>query len=160
QLVGQGFIVDQSSGKQSIEPMLRNGANALTFVYETILTPIASGKIKFYAQGWHMANRFSAPVIVNNVLVQSGPEHILLDSDPVEMTVRPLPVEGRLAGFTGAVGDFSSDTPRLGTNVVRVGEPLRLSVTYRGQGNLARLVPPPVPFSRDWQALGPQADAS
>ena len=44
----------------------------------------------------------------------------------------------------------------MATNVLRVGDPVRLTVniTNRGDAPLARLVPPPAPTARDWQVVG------
>ena len=69
--------------------------------------------------------------------------------------MRPLPREGELPGFTGAIGSFAVGPPKLATNVLRVGDPVKLTVTVtnRGDGPLARLVAPPPPQVRDWQVF-------
>ena len=54
----------------------------------------------------------------------------LVDSDPVTIAVRPLPKAGELPGFTGGIGNFTIDPPALTTNRLRVGEPVRLTVTF------------------------------
>ena len=54
------------------------------------------------------------------------------------VTVLPLPVEGRPADFTGAVGQFqvaAELTPATGV----VGDPLTFKFTVTGKGNLARV---------------------
>ncbi len=54
------------------------------------------------------------------------------------VTVLPLPVEGRPADFTGAVGQFqvaAELTPAAGV----VGDPLNFKFTVTGKGNLARV---------------------
>jgi hypothetical protein len=81
------------------------------------------------------------------------PQYTLVDSDPAELEIRPLPRGNVLPGFTGAVGSYSIDSPVLSTNVVTVGEPVKLRVRVRGEGNLARLVPPTPPNARDWQVF-------
>ena len=77
----------------------------------------------------------------------------MLESDPIELNVRPLPTEGQLPGFAGAIGSFVLGPPRLATNVLRVGDPVKLivTVTNRGDDPQARLVAPPPPKARDWQ---------
>ncbi len=67
--------------------------------------------------------------------------------------MRPLPVEGELPGFTGAIGKFFRDPPRLSTNRLPVGEPLQLKLVFHGEGDLTRFVPPAPPRSRDWQVI-------
>ncbi len=68
-------------------------------------------------------------------------ERQTLTTDPIEVDIRPLPAEGRPVGFTGAVGQF-----RLSSSVdvtsVAVGDPVTLTVTVRGIGNI-RTVPTP-----------------
>jgi hypothetical protein len=75
----------------------------------------------------------------------------------VELQVRRLPPEGELPGFTGAIGHFTLGPPTLATNVVRVGDIVKLTVTVtnRGDGPLARLVAPPAPRVSDWQVFAP-----
>jgi hypothetical protein len=66
-----------------------------------------------------------------------------LATKALTLKVMPLPVEGRPASFTGAVGQFEmivqADKER-----VRVNNPVELSVVLRGQGALDT-VPMPVP---------------
>jgi hypothetical protein len=76
--------------------------------------------------------------------------------------VRPLPREGELPGFTGAIGTFGVATLTLASNTLRVGEPVSLTVTITnaGETNLARLVPPPPPSAREWQVLAATSDGA
>src|SRR5262249_53615943 len=160
QLVGQGFLTDQSSLHPRFEPRPGPvpGRNVQAFLYEGIVTPISAGKLSFFAQSF-VAARENGPIAVTAPgPVPGGPTYTLLDSDPADLEVRPLPVEGRLPGFNGAVGDFSIGTPELATNITRVGDPVKLSVRVRGDGNLLRVVPPPPPRPRHWQVLSAGGD--
>jgi hypothetical protein len=158
QLIGNGILVDLGGVRQRVEMVQRGGVAAPAFIYETTLRPVLSGKLSVFAQGFTSGNQFSGPVMITGQVIIPGgrPQYVLLESDPVELNVRPLPREGELPGFTGAIGRFAAGPPRLATNVVRVGEPVKLSVTItnRGAGPLARLVPPPAPRVSDWQVLG------
>jgi hypothetical protein len=154
QFVGEGFLVDQAGVQQHIEAIPRNGMVVPTYIYETTLTPIQSGKLTLFAQGFTSGNRFSGPIVIQggSMTIPGGPpQYLLLESDPLELEVRPLPREGELPGFTGGIGVFTNDPPRLSTNLVRVGNPVKLSVTFRGEGNLMRLVAPTPQASPDWQ---------
>jgi len=152
QLNGKGFIVDQASAHARIEaiPIPGSRANVSAFVYELMLTPIAVGKLPVFAQGYAVGNRVIGGVIMPG---PGGPmaQWTLVDSQPSVLDVRPLPRGSELPGFTGAVGIYSVDPPELSTNYLSVGEPLKLKVKVRGDGNLARLVPPPAPQQSDWQ---------
>jgi len=157
---GQGFIVDQTSAHARIEAMplgpQRRSVN--TFVYELMLTPIATGKIEISAQGYAVGNRVVGGIIMPNP--GTAPQYTLVDSDPVTLEIRPLPKETELAGFTGAVGIYSVEPPEISTNTMMVGEPVRLKVKVHGDGNLARLVPPAPPRQQDWQIFPATLDGT
>jgi len=157
QLSGEGFLVDLGGARQRFEMAARNGTRSATYVYEATLTPMATGKVRVFAQGFTTAGFSSGPIsILGNVPTPIGtPRYTLLESDPIELKVRPLPDEAEMAGFTGAIGRLSIGPPKLATNVVRVGDAVELTVavTNRGDGPLARIVPPPAPRVRDWQVF-------
>ena len=152
---GQGFIVDQSSIRQQLGAIARpDGMGSMAgFIYETTLTPIATGTLTAFAQGI-VGNRYTS-----GILLPSGPggavDYTLLDSEPMQLHVRPLPHEGQLPGFTGAFAPLSVETPNLSTNLLRVGDPVKLTVKIHGDpfNNLLRLVPPAAPESPEWQVL-------
>jgi hypothetical protein len=122
------------------------------FAYDLMLTPIAVGKLSLFAQGYAVGNRVIGGVIMPG---PGGPltQWTLVDSPQSVLDVRPLPRGSELPGFTGAVGIYSVDPPELSTNSVAAGEPVRLSVKVRGDGNLARLVPPQPPQQDAWQVF-------
>jgi len=157
---GQGFIVDQTSAHARIEAMplgpQRRPVN--TFVYELMLTPIATGKLKISAQGFAVGNRVVGGIIMPNP--GASPQYTLVDSDPITLEIRPLPKESEPPGFTGAVGIYSVDPPEISTNTIMVGEPVKLKVKVHGDGNLARLVPPSPPRQQDWQIFPATLDST
>ena len=157
QLSGQGFLVDLGGARQRIEMTPRGGSSVPTFIYETTLTPLATGKLPIFAQGFTSGSHFAGSIVITgNATIPGGPpQYTLLESDPVELNVRPLPTEGALPGFTGAIGSFALGPPKLVADVLRVGDPIRLTVTItnRGDGPFARLVAPPPPQVREWQVF-------
>lgn len=152
---GEGLMTDKTASQQIIEPVNLNGQLRTAFVSEMVVTPIAAGPLKFSAQGFTAGREFTAPISIRGQVSLPGgaPKYTLLVSDPVQIMVRPLPVEGELPGFTGAIGKFFHDPPRLSTNRLNVGEPVQLKVTFHGEGELTRFVPPEAPRSRDWQII-------
>jgi hypothetical protein len=159
QLSGQGFLVDLGGARQRIEALPSGGAIAPTYIYETTLTPMVAGKLTVFAQGFVAGNRFSGPIIISGMVTLPGgsPQYTLMETAPIELHVRPLPPEGKLPGFTGAIGSFALGPPRLATNEVRVGDVVKLVVTVTncGDGPLARLVAPPAPRVPNWQVFAP-----
>jgi hypothetical protein len=159
QLTGQGFIVDQSAVQQRISNVPRGRTSAPAYVYETTLTPLTAGPVSIMAQGFLAGLHTSGPVVITApggsqpITIGGGPpQYTLLDSDPLEISVRPLPRRGELPGFTGAIGTFAIDPPSLDTDSVQAGDPVKLTVTVRGDDASQRVVPPPPPApGRDWQ---------
>ena len=155
QLKGDGFVTDPSVARQSIEPRPHGGANVLTYIYETEMIPIKPGKLTFFAQGYTILPRTLPPAVLPGGRPAFPPSpYFLLDSEPVHLYAKPLPRDGQLPGFAGAIGQFSLGPATLSADTVRVGDPVQLSVTIRGTGNLFRLVPPPPPILNDWQVFG------
>ena len=74
-----------------------------------------------------------------------------LETDPVELEVRPLP-DGKPDGFRGAVGDYlvaaSITSGRAATN-----EPLTLALLITGRGNLEALPEPTMPEMPGWRSF-------
>ncbi len=60
---------------------------------------------------------------------------------PLDVSVLPLPTNGRPANFTGAVGTFNL-TVLAEPTAVRVGDPIKLIIEIRGDGPLETLPPP------------------
>jgi hypothetical protein len=166
QINGRGFLVDQSSARPRAEilPRLAGRSNVMAFIYETILTPIATGQLSAFAQGYTVVGRrlsgnIAMPGSPTAPMLQ--PSYTLLDSEPVEFKARALPLESQLPGFTGAVGSYTVEAAELATNILRVGEPVKLTVRVRGgaNSNPGRLVAPPPPQVQEWQVLSLAADS-
>lgn len=76
----------------------------------------------------------------------SGGRTQMLNTNPVTVTVIPLPEKGRPSNFSGAVGSYSIKASLDKTNV-KANEPLTLSLTISGEGNIKTIVDPNLP---DW----------
>ena len=61
--------------------------------------------------------------------------------EPVSVTVRPLPEEGKPDTFTGGIGRFSFEASASPTRAL-VGDPITLTFEIRGEGLLERIGPP------------------
>ena len=155
QLNGDGFMTDKTQLRQAVEMVDRDGQKFPAFVMEMTVTPIAAGELSLSAQGFTAGREFSGPIsITGQVIIPGGPpKYVLLVSEPVALRVQPLPAEGRLPGFTGAIGKFTHDPPQLSTNRVGVGEAVHVKMAVHGEGNLNRLVPPAPPQVKDWQII-------
>jgi hypothetical protein len=79
---------------------------------------------------------------------------VLHTSAPLDVT--PLPVQGRPATFSGAVGHFDLVASASPTRL-RAGEPTTLELRVSGQGSFDRLDTPGVSASSDWKTYAPTA---
>jgi len=155
QFDGGGLMTDKTALQQFIGPVNLDGELKPAFVSEMMVTPIAAGPQKLMAQGFSAGREFTAPITIRGQVSLAGgqPKYVLLLSDPAKINVRPLPVEGELPGFTGAIGRFFSDPPKISTNRFHIGEPVQLKVVFHGEGDLNRFVGPAAPRSHNWQIV-------
>lgn len=85
----------------------------------------------------------------------SREERFVVRAESAQLVVRPVPLDGRPADFTGAVGVLRA-TARFDSSAVRVGDPLLLTVRIEGIGNV-RLLPRPV-VELSWATLVPGSE--
>lgn len=76
-------------------------------------------------------------------------------SDPVKITVLPLPTSGIPAGFNGAVGNFTFEA-WLDHRETKADEPVTLKVKISGRGNLKLLEAPAVTVPPDIERYDPK----
>lgn len=71
---------------------------------------------------------------------------VTLTSDPLTLTVLPLPQDNQPRDFNGAIGNFSIAASATPTNVT-AGDPITLRLQVAGEGNLEAL---PFPGGAEW----------
>lgn len=74
----------------------------------------------------------------------------ILDCNPLDVEVKPVPMAGRPDSFTGGVGLFDFNV-EVGPNEVKAGEPITVKMRIRGQGNITQITPPKIPESDDYK---------
>jgi len=77
-------------------------------------------------------------------------------TEPTQIEVRPLPVEGRPQSFSGAIGDFSLEV-YADAESTRVDEPIMLSLKLSGRGNFDRIKGPEMATTNGWRNYSPEA---
>ncbi len=68
----------------------------------------------------------------------------ILRANPIKITAKPLPEKGKPVSFRGAVGDYRFEAV-LNKRSVRQNEPLALSLTVEGAGNVETIERPDLP---------------
>lgn len=80
-----------------------------------------------------------------------------LATDPVPVEVLPLPGEGRPAGFSEVVGDYSINA-HLDADSVETNESVTFTVTIEGEGNIGFLPEPEFNVPPDIEMYDPQTE--
>ena len=76
---------------------------------------------------------------------------VTLKSEDQEIEVRPLPTEGRPAGFTGAVGEFKFEGVKI-PKTWKTGEPQQILAKLGGSGNFALMKAPDLAPPEAWKS--------
>ncbi len=100
------------------------------FVMHQVVFPLVPGSLKVS----QASLRYSVPVAMQFF---SQEEQFTLESNPVTLTVIPLPTAGKPAGFAGAVGRGVSIARTVRPASGRAGEALNVDIAVSGRGNVA-----------------------
>lgn len=74
----------------------------------------------------------------------------VLDCNPLDIEVKPVPTAGRPDSFTGGVGVFDFDVS-VGPAQVKAGEPVTVKMRVSGTGNLSQITPPALEENHDFK---------
>jgi len=80
---------------------------------------------------------------------------ITVKSDPYTIEVKPLPEVGRPESFSGAVGQYSLNVSAKPI-ALKVGEPITLTMTVKGQGNIDAVTTPRIADLSQFKVYDPQ----
>lgn len=80
---------------------------------------------------------------------------VLCKSQPVKITVKPLPEAGKPLGFSGMVGTLAMTTS-ISTDTLKANDALTYKVVLRGNGNMKLLEAPKITFPHDFDVYDPK----
>ncbi len=83
----------------------------------------------------------------------------ILETDPISVDVKPLPLPPAGSSFSGLVGNFDIQASLEKVNV-RVGDSATLAVTISGNGNIMDAAAPQVPAPADFKTYADNPEAS
>jgi hypothetical protein len=154
-----GFWVErvETGGEPAVERRTVEGKQYISFpLVQRVVFPTQTGKLEIPALTISTAFRLTTGDPFDAVFARAS-NPVVLRSQPVTLSVIPLPVQGRSADFNGAVGQFE-----LGANLsqeeVKAGDPVTLKVSIAGKGNLRSVVPPGLPELKGFRAFDPKTE--
>ena len=100
-------------------------------------------------------NMFGNDPFFNGTLLGGGWVTVIASSPATTLDVKPLPEEGKPAGFDGAVGNFKISAVLDKQNGVAADDIVKLSVKIEGQGDAASLPEPPLDVPDGMKLLEP-----
>ncbi len=124
------------------------------YTFRSTLSALKTGKLKLGPA----STEFVVDEITRNdprfppgFAMQAGePRRLQVRSQEINVTVLPLPAEGKPLGFSGAVGDFTL-TARASPTSLAVGEPITVELAVTGVGNFDALVSPSLTKPEGWK---------
>ena len=149
-----GFTFAPFQSQQGQEPV---GSTQYAFIlFRTVATAVKVGRLPLgpaqCSFNLHIrtgGNEFFDPF---NRGVRVQPVTIL--SDPLDIDVQPLPVEGRPADFKGAIGNFQMTATAAPLDVA-VGDPITVRVQVSGRGGFDSVPMPSLDQWRDFKTYPP-----
>ncbi len=147
-VTGQSIFSEQFVSPMRQANVQRNGASIPANIEDVTFTALRAGPQKLAGQAF---TYLLEPVPGQTAVQQTVNQ--LVDSEPFTLDVKPLPSEGQLPGFNGAVGSYQVDPPTLSADEVKAGEPVTLAVIIHGGANIGRIAPPPPPSDPGWQTF-------
>lgn len=161
---GDGFT-KQKMPEPRNEQVTKDGKDYDMMVFRTVITPIRAGKlvlgpseVHFKAvvpRGRRGGQRGFFDDIFNDTMF-SVTQELKAKAEGVELTVKPLPQNGKPADFSGAVGDFqlsAEGNPKL----VKIGDPVTMKLHITGRGNFDRVNVPQLSEPTGWRTYPPSS---
>ena len=175
---GKGFTLHNVTGQPQQTQEIRDGKRYLVVTWYGGISATKAGKypasLSLNAtvavrdtsapkpQRRRMGGPFDDPFfdsVFDSMNVPMIQKDVTLKSEDQEIEVRPLPTEGRPAGFTGAVGKFKLERPEIPTNW-KTGEPQQIGVQITGSGNFSLANSPELVPANGWKSYPAKSDFS
>ena len=144
-----GFVISEVGQPNQTQTRVGNQVyNRVTFRYlaravktgDLAIGPITWKVPLFFKDNSRSRRRNSIDSIFRNLVDLNSTirRDVTLNSDPINLDVRPLPDEGKPDDFTGAVGNFTMNFEASPTDVT-AGDPITLTMSIEGRGALEAL---------------------
>ncbi|HEX8514908.1 MAG TPA: BatD family protein [Bacteroidia bacterium] len=157
----EGFFLQESkAGSGQTNETIDGVTYAVTEIKRTFAIPQRTGKLTidpFEIECTVRQRSNRKPRDIFEQMMGTGYENVVVKakSKPVTIEALPLPEEGKPAGFSGAVGDYTYKV-ELSKDKVKANEAVNLMITLAGKGNIKLIDPPKVAFPEDFEIYDPK----
>ncbi len=155
----RGFWVEEVDlgAEPSVERRTVEGKQYITFpLKQRVVFPTQSGKLEIPPLTFSMAFRLTSGDPFDAFFARASTP-VTLRSQPISIEVAPLPSSGRSADFKGAVGQFELQA-KVSQQEVKAGDPVTLTLSIAGKGNLRSVAPPELPELKGFRAFDPKTE--
>ena len=171
ELTGGEFTLNNLPRQPDRTEKIIDGAPFVLLTWHTVLTAIKPGtfafsvetpltvKISTRPRGEAQLEDQLGDPFLQRLFGATVRKDIKVASPTYELTVQPLPVEGRPGNFGGAVGTFNI-TSELSAGAAAAGDPLTLRMRVTGSGNFDRVDSAMLEHVDQWKTYPPKSSFS
>lgn len=149
-LMHEGFSMDEFHAPQTSRKTIK-GYNYRIITFRNSIFPLKSGNLKLgpaaIACNSQVLDVIASSGLADKVFRKSS---LQLESASKDISVLPIPEDGKPKSFDGAVGDFDFNLNIEPKGPVEVGDTIIITMEITGKGNLALLSAPSIDESEDY----------
>ena len=154
-----GFWVEEIpiDPRATARRVTRDGAAWLEItMMKKVLFPTASGRLTIEETAFGMPVKIRSRDPFEGLFF-TPTKTLFRQSQPITVTVKPLPDSGRPGSFSGAVGRYKL-TAGLDRGDAQVSDAVGLKITVEGEGNIRLAGPPVLPPLSDFRSYEPKVE--
>ncbi len=159
-----GFLkqeLEQPSNKQLSAETYNGRSYGTVVLYQTLLFPQRTGEIVIDKANFtallRLRNEAQLRSIFDDFFDSYSNVEKTLTAPGSRITVNELPIDGKPASFSGAVGNFNLNSTINSTNL-KTNEPATIKVVISGSGNMKLLKNPEIKFPDAFEIYDPKVD--
>jgi hypothetical protein len=142
------LTVDVPGGSQEFPVDIRNeiegGKPYVVRTFTRTMIPVAAGRYEFGPANLFCEEAVSFKRDIFGSRVPSQSRRLRVAGDPLVVEVQSVPSAGRPASFAGAIGQGFTLDVKADRTVLQAGDPVKLTLTIRGDGTLDAASLPPL----------------
>lgn len=159
-----GFLkqeIEQPTNKQLSAETYNGRSYGTVVLYQTLLFPQRTGEIVIDKANFtallRLRNEAQLRSIFDDFFDSYSNVEKTLTAPGSRITVNELPIDGKPASFSGAVGNFDINST-INSTELKTNEPATIKVVISGSGNMKLLKNPEIKFPDAFEVYDPKAD--